>query len=136
MENKFTTEIVNDNIMKLIDLSSNPDKYQTFSFSVPEGYNKIPVFEQVKYFTEITEGNGNKFETMEKVTRLMIDKKSIEVFMENKSLGKFIFNGSALWDSIPAFCQYPMAARNLINICSSIFVGEFLPPLKNIEAIA
>ena len=132
---KFTTEIINESLTAFLDYLTDPNKYQSYTFEVPDGFNPVPVFEQVKTHSELIIAQ-DKMVVGEKITRIMIDKKNVKVFLDEKEIGSFILNGNAAWDSLSIFRKHPFALNSLIEICLGDMVGKYMPPLKNTEQAA
>jgi hypothetical protein len=129
---KFDRNIINESLTTFIDYITDPNKYKAYSFELPEGFNDVPVMDQVRCHSELLT-EKDKMTVGEKLTRTMISGKPIEVFLDNKPLGKIIMNGDASWDTIKIFRDHPFSLNTLIEICLGDLMGKYLPPLKNIE---
>jgi hypothetical protein len=128
---KFNGDVLIEGLTNFLDFVSDPNKYQKFSFDFSEGFNSVPVLEQVRFHTDLLT-NNDKVEIGEKLTRIMITGKPIEIFLENVSLGKIIVNGNTAWDAFPIILKFPSALNSLIEVCLGDFLGKYIPPLKNI----
>lgn len=129
---KFDNKLVNESLNTFIDFLTSPNKYQQFTFELPEGFNNVPVIEQVRAHSELIV-EKDKMVIGERITRLMISGKPVEIFLEEKSLGKIIMNGNAEWDTLPIFVNHPFALSSLIEVCLGDLLGKYLPPLKSTE---
>jgi hypothetical protein len=131
---KFDSNLIDETTSNLLKYFSKPEEYKKYSFDLPEGFNMVPVIEQVRSYSQILV-KEDKIEIGEKITRIMIAGKPIEIFVDDESLGKFIMNGDASWDSIPQLTKHPFALNSLIEVCLGDLMGKFLPPLKNTKKI-
>lgn len=127
---KFDQNLIDEATQNLIEFISDSGKYKMYTFELPEGFNTVPVIEQVRTYSDLLI-KDDKVEIGEKITRIMISGKPVEIFLDNKSLGKFIMNGNAEWDTITQLTQHPFALNGLIETCLGDLMGKFLPPLKD-----
>jgi hypothetical protein len=131
---KFDSDIVTESLNTFIDYLTDPNKYQKYSFEMPEGFNDVPVLEQVRAHSELMV-EPDKIKVGERIARIMVNGKPVEVFLENVSLGKFIMNGKNEWDVLPVIKQHPFALNSLIEVCIGDFLGKYMPPLRNIKEV-
>ena len=128
----FTNEFSEEALDELMDFVTKPKDYQSYEIEAPEGFNEIPVLEIAKSYSHIME-----FETQERVTRLAITGKPIEIWMDGKKLDSFIMNNmNDKFDVYPPFKQHPRALIALFDICTGDMIKKSLPPRKNIDLAA
>lgn len=128
---KFTSDLIEEAKEKLFDYLKSPGKYQDFEIEAPEGFNPIPVMEQVKAYNLVMK---NPIKVGERLTRIMITKKPIKISLEGKEIGCFSMNNeNDPFDIFPVFKTHPSALNALFDVCTGDFFLKYLPPLKNIK---
>lgn len=127
---KFTSEISEKSFSGLVSFLTDPKAYQQYTFDLPEGFNSVPVMDQVRFHSDLLSAD-DKMGIGEKISRVMLSGRPVEVFLEGESLGKFIMNNNAEWDTIALLRENPFILHTLIEICMGDLMGKYLPPLKN-----
>jgi hypothetical protein len=124
---KFTHEFSEEAAKQYTDYCINSKNYEGFEIEAPEGFASIPVMEQVKAYHNLLDQ-----ETGERITRLSIVGKPINILLDNKKVGSFILNSlDDKFDIFPVFTEHPFALLVLIDVCVGDMVKKSLPPLKS-----
>jgi hypothetical protein len=125
---RFTAEDINGRVDTAIAALGRAKK---LSLEITPGFAEIPVIELVR---GIREGLYISLETVDRLTRFAILKKTVTIFADGEAVGS-PFSTSSIedpWEQFDVFKKCPVALQFLFSVCEDHILKKSLPPLRNI----